>query len=559
MSETFKNKNVKRFGNRAKNIVIVGSLIGAMVTSPLCLSTTSNNTIDSFFSRKTNLCVEDYCTIDSFDTSKQYDCVTIKNSNINDMSFFNNLTIDTIEFENCDLSSCEMNLPSSVTNVSFTNCNMDNFKGLSNNSNIEFLYINSCNVSGLEGIEKLENLYTLIISYVGIESIDEIANLKNLNSLTLLQTCVNSIEPLKNTNIETLDISDSLNIKDISTIKYMNNLRYFYARNCQMCLSEDILKYISDASINSDVTQDDLKIQSEVKDIASEIFNDSMNKEEKIKATVNYVVNKMEYDHTGATDFNLLSEYNSNALKYALQGNGCCRNYTALTTALLQEANIYTYEILNDYHIWSLIEIEDEYYWLDSTLIDLENYGDVSEHKAYMTLNFNDINTSKPCSVPETYYNKTNDSIESEYENPNSNVNDIDYTIDASNSLNSSTIISYLSSLHIPLGALAGIAIALNLGFKAKKKNINNEKQKIIKVKEPINIPIDKYNININDITADFNNDKKNISDDNIQKYINQYKNIENKYKNAPSNQSYYDSLLDDYGFINDEKKQNQL
>lgn len=544
MIKTFKNDKLKKIGKIANNTILVGSLIGAMITSPLCLNTINKNTsiddiLTSLFENQNDLCIQNNCNAESFDTNVQYNCVTIKDTTINDMSFFNDLTIDTIVFENCDLRNCKINLPSSVTSASFTNCNINNFNGLDNNKDIYYLYMDSCNVGGLDGIEKLENLESLVIAYVGIENIDNLADLNNLKNLTLLQTCIKSIEPLRNSNIESLDISDSLNLTDISAIKDMNNLQNLYGTNCQMCLDDDVLNYINNSAICSNFSKDDLKIKQQVKTIANNIFNDSMTDKEKIDAAVDYIVNNMEYDNNGTIDLELLNEYNANALKYALQGTGCCRNYTAITTALLQEANINIYEVLNDGHIWSQVVIEDDYYWLDSTLIDLENYENFTDSNGYMTLNFNNLNSDDPCSVPESYYNKTNN-IE-QFKNTNSIDYTINYTSDITDTTNKHKNEQYdiINRLHIPLGALVGIAVALKLGFKAKKKDAGNKNQQTINAKETNVNQINNHNINT--LLID------------LEEHCNENSNLDTQtYKLG------IDNLLDEYGFGFDEKEKSK-
>jgi hypothetical protein len=78
----------------------------------------------------------------------------------------------------------------------------------------------------------------------------------------------------------------------------------------------------------------------------------------------------MEYDFRVEYDEALSLEYNDNALSYAIKGEGVCRNYSALTMVLLQQAGITVYEIKGPNHIWNIIDLGDEFYWLDVTWLD---------------------------------------------------------------------------------------------------------------------------------------------------------------------------------------------
>lgn len=451
------------------SVILVICFVGAAITSAPALAILP---FDTMLLNYENLLVKYECTPESF-TRNHYSMVYIVNAEINDMSFFDDLTVDVIEFENCDFRGCQINLPESVTSVSFRNCNIDDFTGLDDNQNIYSFTLNSCKVRSIEGLRNLENLLYLTIWYVGIEDIEELANLNNLIELTLLQTYVKSIEPLRNSSIERLDVSESLNITDFSPIKDMKNLNSFIAENGQMALTEDILNYLNANGIEHIFTKEDLEYKNQVKQIANNIFVEGMTDEAKIEAIVNYVADSMVYDDRGPEDGELLSEFNSNALKYALKGTGCCRNYTALTTVLLQEADIEVYEVLNDGHIWNLVLLDGKYYWLDVTLVDSHAFENVKESSGYMTDDFDMLGTEYPGILPQSYYEKICDSPNDEAIGIPPSI-DIDYNDDYMDVVTYSYIEDDLAIKHIPFGVafvVSFVAIILvSIVFKSVKK-----------------------------------------------------------------------------------------
>ena len=470
----------------ALSIILVVCFVGSAVSSSLFLKILP---LDNILIDESNLLVKDKCTAESF-TKNQYSEVFVVNTVINDMSFFDDLTIESIKFENCDFRGCTINLPSSVTMVSFVNCNIDNFVGLNDNSNISSFHMNSCYAESLDGLRYLENMESLSIYYLGIESLEELRGLNNLKELYLIYTCVKSLEPLRNSNIEYLDITDSLNIEDFSPIKDMKNLKTLVVENGQMALTEDIFNYLNANGIENEFTKDDLKYKKQVKQIANNIFMDGMTDEEKIEATVNYVTENMVYDEKAPWDSELLSEYNTYALKYALEGTGCCRNYTALTTALLQEAGIEVYESINDSHIWNLVRLNEKFYWLDVTLIDGDAFEDVKESAGYMTDNFEMLGTATG-TLPQSYYEKMCDSPNDELIGIPPNV-DIIYNDTYLDTYTYSYIEDELSYMHTPFGILVVVSlvaiVVVSIIFKSIKKK---------KAKESLTEQCAESNINI--------------------------------------------------------------
>ena len=83
----------------------------------------------------------------------------------------------------------------------------------------------------------------------------------------------------------------------------------------------------------------------------------------KMRAIANYVTSHMSYDR----DRSKVEDYNYNPIHYALQGTGVCVNYSALTQALCQRANLEGYLMNNDDHVWNLVKLDGQFYYFDIT------------------------------------------------------------------------------------------------------------------------------------------------------------------------------------------------
>jgi hypothetical protein len=276
----------------------------------------------------------------------------------------------------------------------------------------------------------------------------------------------------------------------------MKELKQLTANNCQMLLTEELLNHLESKSIETNITREDLEIKSQIKQIATDIFTDEMTDREKVYATVNYVVNNMNYDYGISNDGNLLSEANENAFKYCLQGNGCCRQFTAITTALLQEAGMEVYEVLSDGHIWNLVKVEGEYYWLDSTLVEVEPIENLEERRGYLTVDFSEILMERPLSLPKTYYQQIRDLPDSnDYHHPNLGV---DYMVK-----NQVIFIPYftydiINVLHYVFLATAILIISCKIARKIKEKRNRKKEQEVLSTQvvetNPVTTPNDVEN-----------------------------------------------------------------
>ena len=82
-------------------------------------------------------------------------------------------------------------------------------------------------------------------------------------------------------------------------------------------------------------------------------------------------------------------------------------------------ADVEVCEIRNSDHIWNVVFIDNEYYWIDATWIDDGSTTDVNENIYYCDSNYNFIDheyLTVPASVYNMEYNVNQEKYEVEYE-----------------------------------------------------------------------------------------------------------------------------------------------
>ncbi len=332
------------------------------------------------------------------------DQIIVNDADINEpLNFIGKSKIIYISFENCKITTKEMGIFISLETVIFDKCTIPSCIFLKDNPNIKTLVFRFCFLASTDGLENLSYLQKLIFRDVGIESIDFIKDFEDLQRLELNRTYVTDLSPIENKNLEYLDVSDSLRIEDLSPVLTLNNLQRFYCCNCEMVFTDELYNFITHNKVDTYMKESGLLIREKIVNIANEIFTENMSEKEKIEATVEYIIDNLEYDYNVEDDYKLLTIYNDYALEYALQGIGCCINYTTLAVCLLQLAGVETWEITNDGHIWNLIRMDGEIYSLDITMLDGLPCEDVLESHYYMRRGVN-LDDCSPLMMPVSLY-----------------------------------------------------------------------------------------------------------------------------------------------------------
>ena len=168
-------------------------------------------------------------------------------------------------------------------------------------------------------------------------------------------------------NIEYLYLNNMPMLSDLSFIYEMPRLKEVYIAESAY-ITEDILKYLNDNDIKTNISYQDVINSKKTDEIVQRIIKPNMTDTEKINAISSYVIDNLEYDAA------MLYESNMSPLSLALNENkGVCSSYAYLTNVLLNKANINSINLINDEHSWNLLEIDDEYYYLDTTNIDISN------------------------------------------------------------------------------------------------------------------------------------------------------------------------------------------
>lgn len=330
--------------------------------------------------------------------------IFIHDAKLTDELDLDNGKIHNITFDNCIIDMTEMGSFENLYTVRILNSYLDDLMFLSDNELLDYLYLDCCFISSLNGVQFLDNLKYFYTYNVGIESIEELKFCENLQELTLFATCVTDLTPIENMNLETLEVSNTMSILDLSPVMTLDKLDYFYSDNCEMAYTTELCDFIEDNDIYNDMSDDWQEIQQSVHELADTLFTDDMSDEEIIEATVKYVIDIMEYDYGIYGDDTLSYTYNESALSYALKGEGVCRNYSALVTVLLQEMDILVYEIRSYDHIWNIILLDDEWYWLDPTWIDDLVWEDALESEYYMNNEYDFVDHEEN-TVPASMYN----------------------------------------------------------------------------------------------------------------------------------------------------------
>ena len=394
--------------------IIVGSL--PMSASAMIFDEAEFNNHNKAYKYDSEIDVlEVYDNVDN-ETLKKYKnvyCIKFVDVKLDTVSL-KNCDFQYLEFERCDLTSAKIEGAENIEYVYINECRLTNLEFLAAAENVQDITLWQCELGSAKGIENMKKLYSVCFSVVGIEDVTPIAKLNNLKYLTLEYTCVSDISPLKNLNLEYLCVDDSMSIESFDSLIGMTSLEIFSARNCQMSYSREFYNFLNKNNVEHYIEENDFVIQERVKRVAKQLAKNNMTDEEKVRAVVQYVVDLMEYDFVALEDDDLLTTYNAEALKYAINGDGVCRNYSALVNALLMEMDVEVVEIRDEGHIWNIVFIEDDYFWIDATWIDDGYTTDVTESIYYCTTTYYFIDHGS-LTVPASVYNDEFNTNKEEY------------------------------------------------------------------------------------------------------------------------------------------------
>lgn len=224
------------------------------------------------------------------------------------------------------------------------------------------------------------------------------------SSLAYGHNCIISdISAINGTNIEMLNISFLECISSdmlLETVKSLPNLKKivgFEVNNAGMC-SDELIKYCNEHGIQHPFTERSLEVKHKIEEIVSDTITEDMSEEEKIKALSEYIVNHMEYDYdlTGNVEGkaeDIKKGWGESLYYSVIEGKGVCQGYSTYAQNLFNEAHIKAYRSEGYAHTWNLVQIGDEYYFVDLTNID----GLIGEQQS---VSFDDYNLEPYYLVP---------------------------------------------------------------------------------------------------------------------------------------------------------------
>ena len=110
-------------------------------------------------------------------------------------------------------------------------------------------------------------------------------------------------------------------------------------------------------------------IEAKVKEVESEIWNNSMSNEDKIKEAHNYIINNSKYDKD-RSDNNIVRYKSDTAYGTLLEGYSLCGGYTDAMELFLEDMGVKSYKISSENHVWNAVNLDNAWYHLDLTWDD---------------------------------------------------------------------------------------------------------------------------------------------------------------------------------------------
>ena len=164
--------------------------------------------------------------------------------------------------------------------------------------------------------------------------------------------------------ITRLNLKSNASLTDYSFIKNIYNLKEINISNSPY-ITEELLEYLNANNIKTNIAKEDVELSKEIDEEVSEIISPDMNDQDKIKAICLYILEHVKYDGLSGI------ESNDEPLKSVLEdGKGVCISYAYYTNVLLNKAGIKSFVVVGNGHAWNLIELDDKYYYLDTTNMD---------------------------------------------------------------------------------------------------------------------------------------------------------------------------------------------
>lgn len=243
-------------------------------------------------------------------------------------------------------------------------------------------------------IKKLSGITNLGIStyYKSLDlTSEDFSFLSESTDITSLRLYGYNIEPglLEGlTHLKKLSLMTDGNYEtDFTKLTFLDELDFSLADPYDVAIDLTKKEYdiLKDAGVNITFdSQEELatyiKVNEKLEKIIAELGVDEKSSDtEKLNAILVYVLENLTYDQEikylvdNNLDYTEAAKlfYQGGALYGALEmDTAICGNYAALTNALAERLGLDTYYLTSSNHAWSLVEVEGEQYYVDSTWLD---------------------------------------------------------------------------------------------------------------------------------------------------------------------------------------------
>ena len=214
------------------------------------------------------------------------------------------------------------------------------------------------------------------INLSGFEFIDE-EFINKLDTVTDFTITLNS-------NINSFTVNSNIDftkLKNLKKLKFVNVGLY----NAAIYLDNDDLSKLNEKNVSvdfsGDFTIDELKkVNDELNDMVKDLnISSKMSEQDKFNSILEYVLLQLNYNQeslklqeSGENTNSINATMYIDGYLYAIfnKDSAICGNYAALFQALANRIGIKSYFMTSNVHAWNLVNINDEYYYVDSTRLD---------------------------------------------------------------------------------------------------------------------------------------------------------------------------------------------
>lgn len=316
-----------------------------------------------------------------------------------------------------------------------------------NGEHIHFAVYDNSSLEWLNNCTNLKDLL-LIIHTEGLKALEDIKSLPNLNSITLttmsdatlteknsqfiknspnlqeLHLIGGQIEPNlieEQTNLKKLSIcAEGTEKIDYKKLTFLEELNFTSKQPYDIAIHFTTEDYNTLIENGVNVTFETEEVKEKVLEINQRLdqtvailnLAENSTDQEKLDAILIHVLDNLTYDEAvsealqnSSSELDTLTEtfYEGGDLYGALEKDSAiCGNYAAYVEALAERVNLNTYILTSPTHAWNLVEVDNDYYYVDATFLDGSRVNSQKETKVYdENGNLKQINVSIETVLPQ--------------------------------------------------------------------------------------------------------------------------------------------------------------